>query len=135
MLRTLSDYHQRIAAGLDEVRSLCRYDTPDLDALDQARAALGRISMERSRFINQCVLTRILAHSTYQSARDMMLLQNAFAANRALSDRHIADWTSSTIKDDWNGYRRAASGIWKMMEQQMSDERQLVYKYLQSVHL
>ena len=135
MLRTLNDYHQRIAAGLNEIRSVCRCDIPDLDSLDQARVTLTRISMERNRFINQVVLTRILGDCTYQSSRDMLLLLNTFAANRALSDRHISHWTNTTIGSDWDGYRRAASTIWQMMEQQMSEETMLVTKYLHGVHL
>ena len=91
--------------------------------------------MERSRFMNQTVLPKMLAGSTYYSLRDLMLLQNIFAANRALSDRHIADWTNGTIKVDWDGYRRAASVIWQMMEQQMIDEKRLVAKYLGGVQL
>ena len=135
MLRTLSDYHRRIALGLDNIRRLCRDDAPNLIMLPRARAALGQVSIERSRFINQVVVPRLLVGANYASARDMLALRNSFAANRLVSDHHVSRWTDETIGADWHGYRTAAAAIWRMMEQQMVDEQALVSRHLKHVYL
>lgn len=135
MLRTLSDYHRRIGLGLDEIRRLCRDDAPDPVMVPRARAGLGQVSIERSRFINQVVVPRLLVGANYASSRDMLALQNSFAANRLVSDQHVSLWTDETIAADWQGYRTAAAAIWRMMEQQMVDERGLVSRHLEHVHL
>jgi hypothetical protein len=103
--------------------------------LPRARAALGQVSIERSRFINQVVVPRLLVGANYASARDMVALQNSFAANRLVSDQHVAKWTDVTIAADWRGYRTAAATIWRMMEQQMADEQTLVSRQLEHVYL
>jgi hypothetical protein len=112
MLRTLSGYHRRIAMRLDEIRRLCRDDAPDTIVLPRARAVLGQVSIERSRFINQVVVPRLLVGANYASARDMLALQNSFAANRLVSDQHVAKWTDVTIAADWSaiGPRPPRSG-------------------------
>ena len=135
MLRTLSDYHRRIGLGLDEIRRFCHDVAADPIVLQRARAALGRVSIERSRFINQVVIPRLLVGASYASARDMLALQNQFAANRLVSDQHVAHWTDETIAADWQGYRTAAAAIWRMMEQQMDAERGLVSRHLEHVYL
>ncbi|MBB3349955.1 hypothetical protein [Sphingomonas sp. BK069] len=135
MLRTLSDYHRRIVLGLDEIRRLCRDDAPDPVILPRARAALGQVSIERSRFINQVVVPRLLVSANYASARDMLALQRSFAAYRLVSDQHVSHWTDETIAADWQGYRVAAAAIWRMMEEQMDDEQDLISRHLEHVNL
>lgn len=101
----------------------------------RARAGLGQVSIERSRFINQVVVSRLLVGANYASSRDMLALQNSFAANRLVSDQHVSLWTDKTTAADWQGYRTAAAAIWRMIEQQMVDERGLVSRHLEHVHL
>ncbi|TCP36625.1 hypothetical protein [Sphingomonas sp. BK235] len=135
MLRTLKDYHRRIEHGLAVIQRLCAADVPAIDDLEKARTALSQISIERSRFINQVVVPRMLVGATYASARDMVALQQSFAANRLVSNQHVADWTEATIAADWAGYRAAAARIWRMMEEQMRDEQSLVMRHLEHVSL
>lgn len=111
MLRTLSDYHKRIVLGLDEIRRLCASPEPDMPKLQVARRSLTKLSVERSRFINQVVIARLLVTADYATSRDMVALQNSFAANRNTSDQHISHWNFDAITADWSGYCRAASLI------------------------
>ncbi|MBY9063548.1 hypothetical protein K7957_11455 [Sphingomonas yunnanensis] len=131
----MSDYHRRIELGLDDIKRLCRDDAPDPIMLPRARATLGQVSIERGRFINQVVVPRLLASANYASARDILALQNSFAANRLVSDQHVSRWTDETIAADWQGYRAAAAAIWRMMEQQRDDEQALVIRHLEHVCL
>lgn len=135
MLRSLSDYHRRIAEGIAHIRMLCEAAVPDMADLQAARYRLGQISEERGRFIDEVVVPRLLASSAASPSRDILALQRSFAKNRLISTGHVATWTEVAIERDWDGYRQAVALIWPMMEAQMERERLLLGRYLKRMQL
>jgi len=126
LLRGLDEHHRIIRVGLAVIQSHCAADCADIVDLEKARVDLTRASRERSAFVSDHIIPRLLevADSDDRAALSDFLV--AFTSKRLISDRHIEQWTDEKIAADVPGYCAAARTIWSMMEAQMERESRVL---------
>ena len=135
MFKRLEKFHSEIVAGIDGVRTQCESPIRDIAALGVARVSLSRVSLSRSRFVTGEVIPRLLQIADLTLREELFNLQRGFNAKRLASSQHVTMWSSAAIQSDWNGYHRAARGIWSMMEDQVEQERLVLGERLRRIGL
>lgn len=126
LLQGLEEHHRIIRVGLALIQDHCARDCADISGLEKARLDLTRASRERSRFVSENIIPRLLetADSDDRAALSDFLV--AFTSKRLISNRHIERWTDEKIAADVQGYCAAARTIWSMMEEQMERETRVL---------
>lgn len=122
LLRRLEEHHRVIRVGLALIQSHCATDCANSSGLAQARLELTRASRERSLFVSDHVIPRLLETADCDDRAALSDFLVAFTSKRLLSDRHIERWSDQKIAEDVSGYCDAARTIWAMMEDQMERE-------------
>ena len=60
LLRGLEEHHRVIRVGLTLIQSHCATDCANIAGLEKARLDLTRASRERSAFVSDCIIPRLL---------------------------------------------------------------------------
>ncbi len=123
LLHELDQHHAAIEAGIAEVEAHCSRDLPNLAELAAIRVKLSRASTERSRFVRESVVPKLLEQADASLRGELSQMLEAFSAKRAASSKHVAAWSSWTIQQNWGGYREASGVIRGMMREQIERER------------
>jgi hypothetical protein len=131
LLCRLEEHHRTIRAGLALIQSHCATDCANISGLESARVDLTRASRERSLFVSEHVIPRLLETADCDDRAALSDFLVAFTSKRLISDRHIERWTDESIAADVPGYCEAARTIWAMMEEQMERETRVLGSRLQ----
>ncbi|UYY76872.1 hypothetical protein [Sphingomonas sp. R1] len=123
LLQELDERHAAIEAGIGEIEEHCSRDLPDLVELAAVRVRLSRASTERSRFVREVVVPKILEQADPALLGELSQMIKAFSAKRVASSKHVAAWSSWTIQQNWYGYKEASRAIREMMRAQIERER------------
>lgn len=131
LLRRLEEHHRIIRAGLALIQSHCATDCANISGLEKARVDLTHASRDRSLFVSQHVIPRLLETADCDDRAALSDFLVAFTSKRLISDKHIERWTDESIAADVPGYCAAARTIWSMMEGQMEREMRVLGSRLQ----
>lgn len=126
LLRGLEEHHRVIRIGLALIQSHCANDCANIADLEKARVDLTRASRERSAFVSDRIIPRLLETADCDDRAALSDFLVAFTSKRLISDKHIERWTDDKIAADVAGYCAAARTIWSMMEEQMERESRVL---------
>lgn len=126
LLRGLEEHHRVIRIGLALIQSHCATGCANIAGLEKARVDLTRASRERSAFVSDRIIPRLLETADCDDRAALSDFLVAFTSKRLISDKHIERWTDDKIAADVPGYCAAARTIWSMMEEQMERESRVL---------
>jgi len=125
--------HDALIATIAELAALTARDAPDEAPIASTRYKLTRLSTARRRLIDS-LCAELLPRLSPGDAARIRQFQEAHAAQRGTSSRHISDWSPREIVKNWPGYCAASAAMRAAMLAQIEREKALLYPLIRSGH-
>lgn len=131
LLVELKAIDAEVEAGARGLRALVDLgDLPDAPILSAARLRFSRALRRHLLYVNDAVLAYLREATDSDGMRvigDYRQLLNGYHEAAA---HHVAAWPSTTVADDWAGYRRSVADMLSRLARRMEAERRDIHPLL-----
>lgn len=129
MLADLKGLHGELQEAIAALADLTSRSEPDVEALSAARLRLSRLSRRRRSLI-ECSIRPMLRDTSATDTLAISALAVETAEQSVRSSEHVGRWSLSTIRGDWEGYRRASAEMRMEMLRRIEHEATVIYPLL-----
>ena len=130
LLVQLRDAHERLLGEMEKLDRITLGPLADGSEFAAARWQLSQASLRR-RTLSARVAEFLVGRIDDGDARRLKMLQSENQVAVTRSARHIRDWTTQTIRQDWIGYGMASRQIRMQMTANILLEQQMLYPILE----
>jgi hypothetical protein len=131
-LESLKEAHRNLRRAIEELEQLTRGPLPSREHLIDVRWRVSEASLAR-RLLWGRIHAYLSDHGGAAVERSLRTLQEADIRLLRLSAKHVSEWTSEHITDNWLDYCRASEVMRERMTEAMTAEKRLLYPILEAL--